>query len=65
LSLEVFVLLGFLLIAAGIALDVYLLIAEPGELNIGIAAFAQTLIVVGANMGLVGALISLLDDKRR
>jgi glycosyltransferase involved in cell wall biosynthesis len=65
LSLEVFVLLGFLLIAGGIALDLFLLIAEPGELNIGIAAFAQTLIVVGANMGLVGALISLLDDKRR
>ena len=65
LSLEVFVIVGLLLVAAGIALDVYLLIAEPGELNIGIAAVAQTLIVVGANTGLVGALTSLLEDNRR
>jgi len=65
LSLEVFVLLGILLVAVGLALDAVLLIVQPGELNIGIAAVAQTLIVVGANMGLVGALISLLDDKRR
>jgi hypothetical protein len=52
-------------VAVGLALDAVLLIVQPGELNIGIAAVAQTLIVVGANMGLVGALISLLDDKRR
>ncbi len=65
LSLEVFVIVGLLLVAAGIALDLYLLIAEPGELNIGIAAIAQTLIVVGANTGLVGALTSLLEDNRR
>ena len=57
--------IGLLLVAAGISLDVYLLIAEPGELNIGIAAVAQTLIVVGANTGLVGALTSLLEDNRR
>ncbi len=65
LSLEFFVLFGLLLVAGGLAMDAVLLILEPGQLNIGIAAVAQTLIVVGANMGLVGALISLLDDKRR
>jgi len=65
LSLEAFVLLGVVLVAAGLVLDAILLIVEPGEFNIGIAAVAQTLIVVGANTVLVGALTSLLDDKRR
>ena len=65
LSLEFFVVGGLILIAAGLVLDAVLLIVEPGELNIGIAAIAQTLIVVGANAGLVGALTSLLDDRRR
>ena len=64
LSLEFFVVGGIVLIAAGFALDVVLLIVDPGHLNIGIAAIAQTLIVVGANAGLVGALTSLLDDRR-
>jgi glycosyltransferase involved in cell wall biosynthesis len=64
LSLEFFVVGGIVLIAAGFALDVVLLIVDPGHLNIGIAAVAQTLIVVGANAGLVGALTSLLDDRR-
>ncbi len=65
LSLEVFVLFGFLLVVAGLVLNAVLLFTQPGELNINIAAIAQTLIVVGANAGLVGALTSLLDDKRR
>jgi glycosyltransferase involved in cell wall biosynthesis len=65
LSLEVFVLIGVVLVAAGLVLDAILLIVEPGEFNIGIAAVAQTLIVVGANTVLVGALTSLLDDRRR
>ena len=64
LSLEFFVVGGIVLIAAGFVLDVVLLIVDPGDLNIGIAAIAQTLIVVGANAGLVGALTSLLDDRR-
>jgi len=64
LSLEFFVVGGIVLIATGFVLDVVLLIVDPGELNIGIAAIAQTLIVVGANAGLVGALTSLLDDRR-
>ena len=65
LSLEVFVAIGLLLIVAGLALDVVLLLADSGDYNISIAAIAQTLIVVGANAGLVGALASLLSEKRR
>ncbi len=65
LSLEVFVGLGVLLIVAGLALDVVLLVADSGTYNISIAAIAQTLIVVGANVGLVGALASLLEEKSR
>jgi hypothetical protein len=65
LSLEVFVVIGVLLILAGLALDLVLLIEDSDEYNISIAAIAQTLIVVGANVGLVGALASLLEEKRR
>jgi glycosyltransferase involved in cell wall biosynthesis len=65
LSLEVFVIAGVVLILAGLALDVLLLIADEGEYNLSIAAIAQTLIVVGANTGLVGALASLLEEKPR
>jgi hypothetical protein len=62
LSFEVFIAAGLAAIGLGLALDLYLLIAEPGRLNISIAAVAQTLIVVGANTGLVGALAGLLED---
>jgi glycosyltransferase involved in cell wall biosynthesis len=65
LSLEVFVALGGLVIVAGLALDVVLLIIDSATYNISIAAIAQTLIVVGANVGLVGALASLLEEKVR
>ena len=64
LSLEVFVAVGLLLIVAGMMLDVVLLVADSGEYKLSIAAIAQTLIVVGANAGLVGALASLLSEKR-
>ena len=65
LSLEVFVIIGLVLIVAGLALDVALLIADSGDYNLNIAAIAQTLIVVGANTGLVGAMASLLEEKPR
>jgi hypothetical protein len=65
LSLEVFVVIGVSLILSGLALDLVLLIEDSEEYNISIAAIAQTLIVVGANVGLVGALASLLEEKRR
>jgi glycosyltransferase involved in cell wall biosynthesis len=63
LSLEIFVLAGVLLIVAGLILDLVLLIEASDQYNISIAAIAQTLIVVGANAGLVGALASLLEEK--
>ena len=65
LSLEVFVVVGLLLILAGLVLDVVLLIEDSDQYNLSIAAIAQTLIVVGANAGLVGALASLLEEKGR
>jgi glycosyltransferase involved in cell wall biosynthesis len=64
LSLEVFVVIGLILIAGGIAMDVILVLVGSAGINrIGLAAVAQTLIVVGANAGLVGALASLLEDR--
>jgi glycosyltransferase involved in cell wall biosynthesis len=63
LGLEVFVVVALLMIAAGIALNILLMFADIG-IAISIAAIAQTLIIVGANMGLVGALSSLLEDKK-
>jgi glycosyltransferase involved in cell wall biosynthesis len=64
LSLEVFVVLGLLLIAAGVAMDIVLLAVGSAGINaIGLAAVAQTLIIVGANAGLVGALASLLENR--
>lgn len=65
LSLEVFVVFGLVLIALGLVLDVVLLITDEGDYNLSIAAIAQTLIVVGANAGLVGALASLLEERVR
>jgi glycosyltransferase involved in cell wall biosynthesis len=63
LGFEVFIVAGLSMIGLGLALDLFLLLAEPGRLNISIAAVAQSLIVVGANTGLVGALSSLLEDQ--
>ena len=53
------------LIAAGIVIDVVLLLGgdRAGINHIGLAAIAQTLIIVGANAGLVGALASLLENR--
>jgi hypothetical protein len=62
LGFEVFIVAGLSSILLGLILDAYLLLAEPGRLNLSIAAVAQTLIIVGANAGLVGALASLLED---
>ena len=66
LSLEVFAAIGVLLIVAGLVVDLVLLLATSGDdYNISIAAVAQTLIVVGANTVLAGAMASLLEEKRR
>ena len=64
LGLEVFVAAGVLLVAAGLLIDIVLLLTHSGH-RIGIAAVAQTSIAVGANTVLVGALASLLEEKRR
>jgi len=64
LGLEVFAVLGLALIGAGVVLDVVLLVAAPGGVSqLGLAAIAQTLIVIGANAGLVGAMASLLEEE--
>jgi glycosyltransferase involved in cell wall biosynthesis len=61
LGLEVFVVLGLLLIGAGLALDAVFLIMDNHHLSL--AAVAQALTILGANTMLVGAMTSLLDDK--
>jgi glycosyltransferase involved in cell wall biosynthesis len=63
LGLELFIVLGLFLIAFGLAVDFVLLVLGTPEYSVSLAAVAQTLIVVGANAGLVGALASLLDEK--
>jgi len=63
LSLEVFVVAGLALIGLGVVLDAILLITDSAADNFTLAAIAQTLIVIGANAGLVGALASLLEDS--
>ncbi|HEX5140876.1 MAG TPA: glycosyltransferase family 2 protein [Dehalococcoidia bacterium] len=64
LNLEVFVAIGFLLILTGIVTDAVLLATDSAEDHFALSAVAQTLIIIGANAGLVGALASLLDDGK-
>jgi hypothetical protein len=64
LRLEVFVLLGLALVGAGVLIDaILLLVDDVGISRLGLAAMAQTLIVVGANAILAGAMASLLEEK--
>jgi hypothetical protein len=64
LGLEAFVGAGFLLAVAGLGLDVVLAIDDLEGLNrLGVAAMAQSLIIVGVNVGLVGALSSMLEER--
>jgi len=64
LSLEVFVGIALALIAGGIAFDGYLAFFDYGSLDrTALAAVAQTMIIVGANIGLVGALAALLEGE--
>jgi hypothetical protein len=64
LSLEVFVAIGFLLIITGVVTDAVLLATDSAEDHFALSAVAQTVIIIGANAGLVGALASLLDDGK-
>jgi glycosyltransferase involved in cell wall biosynthesis len=64
LSLEVFLAFAMGLITLGLVLDLALgLFGDMGLNYTGLAAIAQTLIIVGANAGLVGALANLLEDS--
>jgi glycosyltransferase involved in cell wall biosynthesis len=64
LGFETFVLTGIGFVLLGIALDVVIAIQEPaGVSTIGLMAVAQTLIIAGANIGLVGAMASLLEEE--
>jgi glycosyltransferase involved in cell wall biosynthesis len=63
LGLELFIVLGLALVAAGLALDVVLAFVTLGGISeLDVAAIAQTSIIVGANMILVGFLAGLLED---
>jgi glycosyltransferase involved in cell wall biosynthesis len=62
LGFETFVAIGLLLMLAGIVFNIVLAFWEPpGVSMLGLMAIAQTLIVAGANVGLVGALASMLE----
>ncbi len=61
LGLETVVALGIACVVLGVALDAALVFIRPDGLNITtVAAIAQTLIIVGVNLGLVGFLTSLV-----
>jgi glycosyltransferase involved in cell wall biosynthesis len=64
LGLEAFVGIGIALAGAGLATDVLIALANPHGLSrLDLAAIAQALIVVGANVVLVGALASMLEGE--
>jgi len=65
LDFEAFVGSGLLLILIGLVLDIVLAFGGIGGLStLGLAGVAQALIIVGANIGLVGALSSMLEGER-
>jgi glycosyltransferase involved in cell wall biosynthesis len=62
LGFETFVAVGVLLALVGIGLDVMLALWQPPALStLGLMAIAQTLIIVGANIVLVGSMASLME----
>jgi glycosyl transferase family 2 len=62
LGMEAFVGIGLSLVLLGVAVDVLLgLVTLGGVSTLDVAAIAQALIIVGANVGLVGSLASLLE----
>jgi glycosyltransferase involved in cell wall biosynthesis len=64
LGLETLIGLGLLLIVVGSAIDVLLVFGHPAALSkVDIAAIAQTMIIVGGNLALVGALVGLLESS--
>ncbi len=64
LGFEAFVGVGVLLVLAGTGFDILLAFVDFHSVNkLELAAMAQALIIVGVNVGLVGALASLLEDR--
>ncbi len=65
LGLEEFIGIGLLLAAFGLTLDVLIAFVTFHSISrLDLAAIAQALIIVGANVGLVGALSSLLEGDQ-
>ena len=63
LGFETLLLIGIITALAGIALDVFIAFYQPESVStIGLMAIAQTLIIAGANIALVGALASMLES---
>jgi Glycosyl transferase family 2 len=64
LGLESFIVAAAALVLAGVAIDVVIAFVEFSRVSkLDVAAIAQALIIVGVNVGLVGALASLLDTE--
>jgi glycosyltransferase involved in cell wall biosynthesis len=64
LGLEAFIGIGMGLVVGGLGLDIALAINDlEGLSRLGVAGVAQSLIIVGANIGLVGALSSMLEGE--
>lgn len=63
LGLEQFIGIGLLLIVLGLGIDVSIAFVDVANVSrLDLAAIAQAAIIVGVNVGLVGALASLLED---
>ncbi len=64
LGFETLLLIGILTALTGVLLDVVIAFYQPESLStIGLMAIAQTLIIAGANIALVGALASMLEGE--
>ena len=64
LGFETFVAIGLALVFAGIVMDLMIAFYQPsGASTLGLMAIAQTAIIAGANVGLVGAMASLLEGE--
>jgi hypothetical protein len=62
LGMERFIGIGVLLVLAGIAVDIVIAVVDTSGLSrTDLAAIAQSLIIIGANIALVGSLASLLE----
>jgi hypothetical protein len=64
LGFETFIAIGLLLAFLGLSLDIVLAFWQPTGVSVlGLMAIAQAMIITGANIGLVGALSSMLEGE--